>query len=104
MLESYVLEAHKAHTPREPGRTATSAAPALTYEDVCGKGANQIPFAQVEIERAAEYSCEDADMALHVHQALWPQIEAEPGLADVYRRIEMPTSARARRGSSAPAC
>ena len=43
-------------------------------------------------------------MALHVHQALWPQIEAEPGLADVYRRIEMPTSARARRGSSAPAC
>jgi DNA polymerase-1 len=92
MLESYVWEAHKAHTLeslafRHLGRTA------LTYEDVCGKGAHQIPFAQVEIGRAAEYSCEDADMALHVHQALWPRIEAEPGLADVYRRIEMPTSA-----------
>jgi len=91
MLESYVWEAHKAHTLeslafRHLGRTA------LTYEDVCGKGANQIPFAQVEVSRAAEYSCEDADMALHVHQALWPQIEAEPGLLDVYRRIEMPTS------------
>jgi DNA polymerase-1 len=92
MLESYVWEAHKAHTLeslafRHLGRTA------LTYEDVCGKGVHQIPFAQVEIGRAAEYSCEDADMALHVHQALWPRMEAEPGLADVYRRIEMPTSA-----------
>jgi len=92
MLESYVWEAHKAHTLeslayRHLGRTA------LTYEDVCGKGVNQIPFAQVEIGRAAEYSCEDADMALHVHQALWPKVEAEAGLADVYRRIELPTSA-----------
>jgi DNA polymerase-1 len=91
MLESYVWEAHKAHSLeslafRHVGRTA------LTYEDVCGKGANQIPFAQVEVGRAAAYSCEDADMALHVHRSLWPRIEADPGLADVYRRIEMPTS------------
>ncbi len=91
MLESYVWEAHKAHTLeslafRHLGRTA------LTYEDVCGKGANQIPFAQVEVSRAADYSCEDADMALHVHQALWPQIEGVAGLLDVYRRIEMPAS------------
>ena len=91
MLESYVWEAHKAHTLeslafRHLGRTA------LTYEDVCGKGASQIPFAQVEVTRAAAYSCEDADMALHVHQALWPSLAAEPKLADVYRRIEMPTS------------
>jgi DNA polymerase-1 len=54
---------------------------------------NQIPFAQVSVERATAYAAENADMALHVHQALAPQIEAEPGLADVYRRIEMPTSA-----------
>ncbi|HEX4233761.1 MAG TPA: DNA polymerase I [Caldimonas sp.] len=92
MLESYVWEAHKAHTLeslafRHLGRTA------LTYEEVCGKGVNQIPFAQVGIDRAAEYACEDADLALHVHQALWPQVESESGLADVYRRIEMPTSA-----------
>jgi DNA polymerase-1 len=91
MLESYVLEAHKLHSLeslafRHLGRTG------LTYEAVCGKGANQIPFAQVEVGRAAEYACEDADMTLHVHQALWPRIESEPGLADVYTRIEMPTS------------
>jgi DNA polymerase-1 len=72
---------------------AISAAPALTYEAVCGKGASQIPFAQVEVARATEYACEDAEMALHVHRAAWPVLEAEPGLADVYRRIEMPTAA-----------
>ncbi len=91
MLESYVYEAHKAHTLeslafRHLGRTA------LTYEDVCGKGVSQIPFAQVEVERATAYACEDADMALAVHLVLWPRIEADAGLVDVYRRIEMPTS------------
>jgi DNA polymerase-1 len=91
MLQSYVLEAHKAHTLeslafRHLGRTA------LTYEAVCGKGASQIPFAQVEVARATEYACEDAEMALHVHRAAWPRLEAEPLLADVYRRIEMPTA------------
>ncbi len=92
LLESYVFEAHKPHgleslAFRHLGRTG------LTYEDMTGKGANQISFTQVEIGRAADYSCEDSDMALHVHQALWPQIEAEPGLLRVYRDIEMPTSA-----------
>ncbi len=92
LLQSYVLEAHKPHSLeslafRHLGRTG------LTYEEVCGKGANQIPFQQVEVGRAAEYSCEDSDMALHVHQALLPQIEAEAGLARVYGEIEIPTSA-----------
>ena len=92
LLESYVFEAHKPHSLeslafRHLGRTG------LTYEDMTGKGVNQISFTQVEIGRAADYSCEDSDMALHVHQALWPQIEAEPGLLRVYRDIEMPTSA-----------
>jgi DNA polymerase-1 len=92
MLESYVIEAHKPHSLeslafRHVGRTG------LTYEAVCGKGANQIPFAQVEIGRAAEYACEDSDMTLHVHQALLPRIEEEAGLARVYGEIEMPTSA-----------
>lgn len=91
MLQSYVLEAHKPHgleslADRHLGRKG------LSYEDLCGKGAHQIPFAQVDIERAARYSCEDSDMALHVHQTLWPQIEAEAGLLRVYRDIEMPAA------------
>ena len=92
MLQSYVLEAHKPHSleslaERHLGRKG------LSYEEMCGKGVHQIPFAQVAIELAADYSCEDSEMTLHVHQQLWPQLEAQPGLLDVYRRIEMPTSA-----------
>ena len=64
----------------------------LSYEALCGKGANQIPFAQVDVERASEYSCEDSDMTLHVHQTLWPRLAAEPGMRFVYERIEMPAS------------
>ncbi|HEY0857037.1 MAG TPA: DNA polymerase I [Albitalea sp.] len=91
MLQSYVLEAHKPHSleslaDRHLGRKG------LSYEDVCGKGANQIPFAQVELGRAADYSCEDSEMTLHVHQALWPRLEAESKLREVYERIEMPVS------------
>ncbi len=91
LLQSYVLEAHKPHSleslaSRHLGRAG------LSYEDVAGKGAHQIPFAQVDIARASEYSCEDSDMTLHVHQVLWPQIEREPGLKHVYAAIEMPAS------------
>ncbi|HKW84831.1 MAG TPA: DNA polymerase I, partial [Burkholderiaceae bacterium] len=91
LLQSYVYEAHRLHSleslaDRHLNRKG------LSYEDVCGKGAHQIAFSQVDIERAAEYSCEDSDMTLHVHQTLWPRIEAEPGLRRVYAEIEMPTS------------
>lgn len=92
MLQSYVLEAHKPHglaslAERHLGRKG------LNYEDLCGKGAHQIPFAQVAIDWATEYSCEDSDMTLHVHRHLWPQIKADAGLLKIYREIEMPTSA-----------
>lgn len=91
MLQSYVIEAHKPHSleslaDRHLGRKG------LSYEDVCGKGASQIPFAQVEVSRAAEYSCEDSEMTLHVHQVLHPRIEEDAGLLRVYRDIEMPTA------------
>jgi DNA polymerase-1 len=91
MLQSYVLEAHKPHSleslaQRHLGRAG------LSYEDVCGKGAQQIPFEQVDIEKAAEYSCEDSEMTLHVHQTLWPQLEAEKDLRFVYERIELPVA------------
>ena len=91
MLQSYVLEAHKPHSleslaQRHLGRSG------LSYEDLCGKGVHQIPFGQVDVERATRYSCEDSEMTLAVHRVLWPQIECESGLLDVYRRIEMPTA------------
>ena len=90
MLQSYVLEVHKPHglsslAERHLGRSG------ITYEQVCGKGAKQIPFSQVSIEQAAIYSAEDSDQTLDVHRVLWPQIEANEHLRFVYA-LEMETS------------
>ncbi len=83
MLQSYVLEVHQAHSLeslalRHLGRKG------LSFEDLCGKGAAQIGFDQVDIPRAAQYACEDADMTLAVHQRLWPLLEADARLRFVY--------------------
>ena len=91
MLQSYVLEAHRPHNleslmQRHLGKSG------LSYEDLCGKGASQIPFSQVAVEQAAPYACEDANYCLQVHQVLWPQITASPALLHIYE-LEMATSA-----------
>lgn len=90
MLESYVLEAHKQHglgslALRYLGQTGVS------YEDLCGKGAQQIPFAQVPIDKAAHYACEDADFTLQVHQRIYPQLAKVPELLSIYQ-LEIQTS------------
>ena len=90
MLQSYVLEVHKPHNlgslaDRHLGRKG------ISYEELCGKGAHQIPFAQVDVARAAEYSCEDSDQCLDVHLTLWPQIASNPGLKRIYE-LEIATS------------
>ena len=83
MLQSYVLEVHKPHglaslAERHLGRSG------IDYEDLCGKGAGQIPFSQVDVAKAAEYSCEDSDQTLDVHRALWPRLENDEKLRFVY--------------------
>jgi DNA polymerase-1 len=92
LLQSYVLEAHMKHglealAERHLGRRG------LSYEELCGKGVNQIPFAQVDIERATTYSGEDSEMALQLGGVLLPRVQADAGLTFVYEQIEMPTSA-----------
>ncbi|WP_285412014.1 DNA polymerase I [Variovorax sp. efr-133-TYG-130] len=90
MLQSYVLEVHKPHglsslAERHLGRSG------ISYEDLCGKGAHQIPFSQVDIAKAAEYSCEDSDQTLDVHNTLWPQLERDEKLRFIYQ-LEMDSS------------
>jgi DNA polymerase-1 len=89
LLESYVLESHLRH---DLGTLAERHLhlPTISYDDVTGKGAQRIGFEQVSIERATEYSAEDADVTLRVHQCLYPQVQAEAGLEYVYRHIELP--------------
>lgn len=91
MLESYVLEAHRKHNLGDLAKRYVHRE-GLSYEEVAGKGAQQIPFAQVAVDRASQYSCEDSDLTLHVHQTLWPRLQAAPKLLDIYQRFEMPTS------------
>jgi DNA polymerase-1 len=64
----------------------------ISFEDVCGKGAAQICFDQVELQRATDYAAEDADITLQLHLAMWPEIETDASLQRVYHDIELPTS------------
>ncbi len=89
MLQSYVIESDKGH---DLGQLCSRhlGLETIAYEDLCGKGAKQIGFDQVDIERAATYAAEDADVTLRVHDVLHPQFAAEPGLHRIYHDIEMP--------------
>jgi DNA polymerase-1 len=91
LLESYVLEAHRSHdmdslAERHLGRRT------LTYTEVCGKGANQLRFDEVALDRATDYAAEDAEITLALHHALWPQIETNDKLRAVYEDIELPVA------------
>ncbi|MFZ2266018.1 MAG: DNA polymerase I [Azonexus sp.] len=89
MLQSYVLESDKGHDLGQLCKRHLDLA-TIAYEDLCGKGAKQITFDQVDIERAATYAAEDADVTLRVHQTLFPQFADEAGLSRIYAEIEMP--------------
>ncbi len=78
LLQSYVFESHKPHDMdslalRHLGYTT------IPFVDVCGKGANQICFDQVELDRATEYAAEDADITLRLHQAMMAHVESDAG-------------------------
>lgn len=90
MLESYVLdsvnsrhdmdtlsEMHLGHTP-------------VAFSEVAGKGKAQLTFDQIEIETAAHYAAEDADVTLRLHHALMPRLTSQPGLHRVFTEFEMP--------------
>jgi DNA polymerase-1 len=89
LLESYVLESHLPHNMDSMAERHLGVK-TIRYEEVCGKGAHQIGFDQVDLQVATDYAAEDADITLRLHQALWPQIQANPGLLYVYQQIEMP--------------
>ncbi len=62
----------------------------ITYKEIAGKGKNQLTFNQIPLKQASNYAAEDADITLLLHQTLWPQLEAEPKLKEIFQQIEMP--------------
>jgi DNA polymerase-1 len=91
LLESYVFESHKSHDMdslalRHLNRKT------ITFHEVCGKGASQLCFDEVALERATEYAAEDADVTLQLHHSMWPHIADDDKLKFIYEKIELPTA------------
>ncbi|NOX93072.1 MAG: DNA polymerase I [Gammaproteobacteria bacterium] len=90
MLESYVLDSTATRHDMDSLALKYLNRNTIHFEDVAGKGAKQITFDQVPISVAGPYAAEDADVTLQLHEALWPQLEKEPRLAELFRTIELP--------------
>ena len=90
MLESYVLNSTATRHDMDSVAAKYLGVTTTKYEDVAGKGAKQVCFDQVEIDRAGPYAAQDADVSLRLHQAIWPALTAETELCRVYREIERP--------------
>ncbi|MEQ4787407.1 DNA polymerase I [Morganella morganii] len=90
MLESYVLNSVAGRHDMDSLADRHLNYKTTTFEDIAGKGKKQLTFNQIPLEEAANYAAEDADITLLLHQALYPQLEAEKSLLHVYQDIEIP--------------
>ena len=91
MLESYVVESHRSHD-MDGMALRHLGLKTIKYEDVCGKGASQIGFDDVPVDKATEYAAEDADITWRLHQFFDPLVSKNAGLEHVYAQIEVPVS------------
>ncbi len=90
MLESYVWNSVATRHDMDSVSERYLGIKPIAYVDVAGKGAKQINFSEVDLDRAAEYAAEDADITLRLHRTLWPAIERESLLQTLYRNFEQP--------------
>jgi DNA polymerase-1 len=90
MLESYVWNSVATRHDMDSSAARYLGMSTIKFEDVAGKGAKQITFNQVPVDRASEYAAEDADVTMRLHKTLWPQIETLPALKTLYQEIEQP--------------
>ncbi len=90
MLASFVLNSTATRHDMDSLARHYLAYTPISYEQVAGKGAKAIGFSQVDIDSACNYSAEDADITLRLHQVLWSHLQQAPALSKVYTDIEMP--------------
>ncbi len=90
MLESYVLNSVATRHDMDSTAACYLGIRTITYEEVAGKGAKQLPFNQVPVDKASEYAAEDADVTLCLHETLWPKLAALPRLRQLYEELEQP--------------
>jgi DNA polymerase-1 len=89
MLESYVLNSTASRHDMDSLARRSERRDHLVRGH-CRQGVKQLTFNQIELEQAAPYAAEDADITLRLHQTLWGKLSAEPGLAKVFSEIELP--------------
>ena len=90
MLESYVLNSVGSRHNMDALADKYLDYKTISYEEIAGKGAKQLSFNQIELEKAGPYAAEDADITLRLHQAIWPQLHKEEKLSSVFTDIELP--------------
>jgi DNA polymerase-1 len=90
MVQSYVLNSTATRHDMASLAEKYLGRDTIHFEDIAGKGAKQLTFNQIAVESASQYAAEDADITWQLHQALYPQVAAEPGLKRVYEQIDCP--------------
>jgi DNA polymerase-1 len=90
MLESYVLDSTATRHDMDSLALKYLSHRTIHFEDVAGKGAKQLTFNQIPLDKAGPYAAEDADVTLRLHQTLWPRLQDEARLARLFEEIEMP--------------
>ncbi|MEW7867725.1 DNA polymerase I [Aeromonas diversa] len=90
MLESYVLNSTGSRHDMDTLAQKYLGVETISFEAIAGKGVKQLTFNQIELEQAAPYAAEDADITLRLHQTLWGELGKLPALAKVFSDIEMP--------------
>ncbi len=90
MLESYVLDSTATRHDMDSLALQYLALQTITFKEIAGTGKKQLTFNQVDLEHAAPYACEDADVTLQLHEKCYPQVQALPGGDRIFTEIEMP--------------
>ena len=90
MLESYVLDSVATRHDMDSLALHYLDKKTISFTEIAGKGASQLTFNQIALDQAGPYAAEDADITLRLHQALWPQVEAQLPLKTLFQEIELP--------------
>jgi DNA polymerase-1 len=90
MVQSYVLNSVSSRHNMDALALHYLGEETTTFESLAGKGAKQLTFNQLELDKAGPYAAEDADITLRLHQALRPQLAATGKLQSVYEDIDLP--------------
>lgn len=90
MLESYVLDSVAGRHDMDSLAERYLSHKTITFEEIAGKGKNQLTFNQIALEQAGPYAAEDADVTLHLHQKLWGKLQPHTDLCQVFQTIDMP--------------